>query len=409
MTREPDRDGPHRLLVREGGSRPWASSTRALRLVVRFGLEELGLGRLELITDPDNVASQRVAEKVGLHARRRFSARICSIPTDAAATRSCSRFCPASSAEQRPRLERDELTRLCYWMLGLWGFLLYALGPALPALREQLDVSRAVVSLHTTLIAVGAIAVGIAGDRFVVRVGRRAAFWVAAGGIASGALLLAAGGNLAVTLPAAALLGIAGALVVTTLQAALADRHGPLAPVALVEANAIATGLGVLALVAVAVAIWAGSDWRAVFVAAALLAVPAMAIAYGSVCFPAAPELPHDHEPGLPRPYWFYWFALLLFVAIEFCVVFWSTDYLESERGLSDSSAAAASSVFLIGMTVGRALGGPLTRRFGSERLIAVALAVAAAGFVVFWLVPSSTSRSSGSESRARACRCSTR
>jgi fucose permease len=290
-----------------------------------------------------------------------------------------------------PRLERDELTRLCYWMLGLWGFLLYALGPALPALREQLDVSRAVVSLHTTLIAVGAIAVGIVGDRFVVRVGRRAAFWVAAGGIASGALLLAAGGILAVTLPAAALLGIAGALVVTTLQAALADRHGPLAPVALVEANAIATGLGVLALFTVAVAIWAGSDWRAVFVAAALLAVPAMAIAYGSVCFPAAPELPHDHEPGLPRPYWFYWLALLLFVAIEFCVVFWSTDYLESERGLSDSGAAAASSVFLIGMTVGRALGGPLTRRFGSERLIAVALAVAAAGFVVFWLVPSST------------------
>ena len=38
---------------------------RALRLVCRFGIEELGLGRLELVTDPDNMASQRVAEKVG--------------------------------------------------------------------------------------------------------------------------------------------------------------------------------------------------------------------------------------------------------------------------------------------------------------------------------------------------------
>ena len=38
---------------------------RALRLLCRFGLEELGLGRMELITDPDNRASQRVAEKVG--------------------------------------------------------------------------------------------------------------------------------------------------------------------------------------------------------------------------------------------------------------------------------------------------------------------------------------------------------
>jgi RimJ/RimL family protein N-acetyltransferase len=39
--------------------------TRALRLLARHGLENLDLQRLELITDPDNLASQRVAEKVG--------------------------------------------------------------------------------------------------------------------------------------------------------------------------------------------------------------------------------------------------------------------------------------------------------------------------------------------------------
>ena len=38
---------------------------RALALLCRFGFEELGLGRIELITDPDNAGSQRVAEKVG--------------------------------------------------------------------------------------------------------------------------------------------------------------------------------------------------------------------------------------------------------------------------------------------------------------------------------------------------------
>jgi RimJ/RimL family protein N-acetyltransferase len=40
-------------------------TTRALRLLCKHSLEELGLERLELITDPDNRASQRVAEKVG--------------------------------------------------------------------------------------------------------------------------------------------------------------------------------------------------------------------------------------------------------------------------------------------------------------------------------------------------------
>jgi RimJ/RimL family protein N-acetyltransferase len=40
-------------------------TTRALRLLCRHSIEELRLERLELITDPDNHASQRVAEKVG--------------------------------------------------------------------------------------------------------------------------------------------------------------------------------------------------------------------------------------------------------------------------------------------------------------------------------------------------------
>ena len=39
--------------------------TRAVRLLSRWALDELDLQRLDLITDPDNLASQRVAEKVG--------------------------------------------------------------------------------------------------------------------------------------------------------------------------------------------------------------------------------------------------------------------------------------------------------------------------------------------------------
>jgi RimJ/RimL family protein N-acetyltransferase len=46
-------------------SRGRGITTRALRAICRWGFDELALQRLELITDPDNVASQRVAEKVG--------------------------------------------------------------------------------------------------------------------------------------------------------------------------------------------------------------------------------------------------------------------------------------------------------------------------------------------------------
>ena len=291
--------------------------------------------------------------------------------------------------EATARLERDGLTQLSYLMLGLWGFMLYALGPALPALRRELDVSRATVSLHTTLVALGGVAVGLVGDRFVLRIGRRAAFWVAAIAVAVAAVALALGGRIAITLPAAAVLGVGGALLVTIIQAAHADRHCSHGPASRVVANATATALGAAAPFAVALAILAGGDWRAVFVAGALLAVPALAAAYRSVCFPAAPELPHDHEPRLPRAYWLYWVALLF-------VVFWSTDYLETERDLAASSAAAASSLFLVGMTVGRLAGGFVAKRVRAERLLAVALAVAAAGFGAYWLLPSAAGSIAG-------------
>jgi ribosomal-protein-alanine N-acetyltransferase len=40
-------------------------ATAALRLLARWALEEVGLPRLELVTDPENVASQKVAERAG--------------------------------------------------------------------------------------------------------------------------------------------------------------------------------------------------------------------------------------------------------------------------------------------------------------------------------------------------------
>lgn len=40
-------------------------ATAAVRLIARFGFEDLGLRRLELLIATDNFASRRVAEKVG--------------------------------------------------------------------------------------------------------------------------------------------------------------------------------------------------------------------------------------------------------------------------------------------------------------------------------------------------------
>jgi fucose permease len=285
------------------------------------------------------------------------------------------------------RFERDDVTRAAYLMLGLWAFLLYAIGPALPDLREQLDISRAAVSLHTTAIACGAITIGVLGDRIVRRLGRRRAFWSAAAGVSFGAVVLAGGGRLPITLIGSFVLGVSGALLVSVIQSTLADRHGTLAATAQLESNALAAALGAAAPFVVAIAIVAGGDWRFVFFAAALVAAPAIALTYRGVEFPRPPQLHHEQPRALPLRYWLPWTALLLFVAVEFCIAFWATDFLETERGFRESAAAASASLLLVGMTVGRFGGGWVARRARPEPILLTALATAATGFLLFWLV----------------------
>ncbi|MGH3012527.1 MAG: GNAT family N-acetyltransferase, partial [Gaiellaceae bacterium] len=49
----------------KAGARGGGAATRALGLLTRYAFDELGAGRVQLTTDPDNIGSQRVAEKAG--------------------------------------------------------------------------------------------------------------------------------------------------------------------------------------------------------------------------------------------------------------------------------------------------------------------------------------------------------
>jgi [ribosomal protein S5]-alanine N-acetyltransferase len=49
----------------KAGARGRGIATRALALIVRFAFDELDAARVQLSTEPDNLGSQRVAEKAG--------------------------------------------------------------------------------------------------------------------------------------------------------------------------------------------------------------------------------------------------------------------------------------------------------------------------------------------------------
>jgi fucose permease len=80
-----------------------------------------------------------------------------------------------------------------------------------------------------------------------------------------------------------------------------------------------------------------------------------------------------------------YWIGLVLGVSVEFCMVFWSADYVEQVLGLLKADAARAVSLFLAAMIVGRLLGSRLVQRFSTRAVVAISIVIAGIGFLLFW------------------------
>jgi fucose permease len=77
--------------------------------------------------------------------------------------------------------------------------------------------------------------------------------------------------------------------------------------------------------------------------------------------------------------------ALLLAVSVEFCMVFWSADYMEKGLGLLKADAAQTVSLFLLGMISGRLAASRLVQRFAPVKVVIASNVLAAAGFLVYW------------------------
>lgn len=298
----------------------------------------------------------------------------------------------APGADRRDNLpfRRDALTWLMYGMLGVYNYLLSGLGPLMPSLRQELGLSYTVTSLHFSAWAIGMILAGLAGDRLVRAWGRRVVFWLGALGLAAGAIALALARQPLLTIGSVLLMGAVGSLALVLIPAVLADRHGAQRTLAIVEANTLSAATGALAGVLIGLGQVTPLGWRGPWLL--ILAVPlALFFRFHALPLPLpnAPESAGGQviSARLPAAYWAYWVTVVLVVGVEFSLIFWGADFLVS-AGLSVAAAATTVSLFLWGMVAGRLVGRQAAQRLPGERLLAVALALAAVGFLLYWLAP---------------------
>ena len=283
--------------------------------------------------------------------------------------------------------DRNRLTWLAYLLLAFYGYFLNSLGPITPFLKEELGLSYTVSSLHFTAFAVGILLVGLGGHILIQHVGRWRSLWIGTIGMSLGACLLVSGRTPAITIGACLLMGLVGSLILVMVPSVLADQHGEQRAVALSEANVVAS------LVATAAPLMVGwfarfvGGWRWALGIAALTPI-LMRLGLGKANVPQAAPVQKDSiqsRQPLPSLFWIYWIALVLAVAVEFCMISWSADYLENGLGMLKVDAAQAVSLFLAAMIVGRLAGSRLVQHFSTHKVVLISIVVASLGFLIYW------------------------
>jgi fucose permease len=287
---------------------------------------------------------------------------------------------------------RDRFTWLAYLSLAFYGYFLNGLGPITPFLKEELQLSYTASSLHFTAFAIGILLVGIGGHLVIQRIGHRGSLWLGLFGMSLSALLLLIGKNPVVTIGASFLMGLIGSLILAIVPAALSDQHGEMKAVALSEANVIASLFATSAPLLVGWFAHSLGNWRwALGIMACIPILMFFGLAKNSS--PIASSVTSETTSvyrSLPSLFWIYWMGIVLGVSVEFCMVFWSANYMEKVLGLSKADAAQAVSLFLGAMILGRILGSRLVQRFSARTLVTVSIVVAALGFLLFWTAENS-------------------
>jgi len=285
---------------------------------------------------------------------------------------------------------RDRTTWAAYLLLGLFAYIQTSLGPAMPFLRERLDLGYTGASLHFSTFAAAVVISGTAGDRWVARLGRGRALWGGMAGMALGLASVGLAPHITVSLLGTLIMGGSGTLALMANQSALSDLHGERREVALTESNVAATLAAVVAPLIIGGSAAVGLGWQA----GLLLALPvllAILWRFQGVRFPntsSGASGTHMDAAALPPTFWLLCGVIFLLSAVEWCVAYWGADFLDTVVGLEKTAAATAMTLFFVAMAAGRFVGSRLTRQRRSMTLLPIAVTLGLAGFLVFWLAP---------------------
>ncbi|MFG1910461.1 MFS transporter [Kribbella sp. NPDC048928] len=272
--------------------------------------------------------------------------------------------------------------------LSAMGFVLAGLGACVAILARDLDEPTGRLALLSSGFAVGLLIVAAIGPRMLRRWPMPTVLALGSVLCAIGAVLIAVAPAYVVAIAGGLFVGLGGALLVLVAPLML---NGPTAASRLSRVNAVASGTGILAPLAIGTLDGLGPTGRLAMIAAAPPLILLAFLTHQRTTPPNQPTTPsangaarqptdsvHEQEVvavlidsapavGLGRKWrrvgrrvvmdvGVGWLRVVLAVSVEFCFVVWAVARLIA-TGLPTPTAALLGSAFPIGMAVGRAIG----------------------------------------------------
>ena len=276
-----------------------------------------------------------------------------------------------------------------YAALAAVGYVIYGLGAVGPYLRERLGLSDAEVGLHSTALAVGLIAAGVAAAEVGRRFGERVARGAAVVCLVAAVVLIGAAPSIVATLAAAGLIGFGAGTLLGYANASLGASGGTVARRQLARGNVWAMVAAFAAPLALASAATSGIGWPGGLApAVGLLAVVASELRFRPRMPVTASRTAGDDR--LPGTFWRAWTYVVAVVAVEFSIVFWAATLVERRAGTSIPEATSIAALFLGGMFAGRlAMGYGLAAGHAPRSTARAALVVVGVGGLVAWVTTS--------------------
>lgn len=278
-----------------------------------------------------------------------------------------------------------------FWTIALQtlvvNFFLGGFGPSQPLLRADQGTSLTIAGLHGTAMGIASILSGLTIPYLAHRFGRANAGWLGLIIFSFGLLALALVQPVQLTILAALVTGYGCSTVINSFVVSLNGHYGAMAPIAVAQANGVASAGYVLGTFTIGTIAQTAPDfWRLGLVVILPVALYLFFFRREKSAEAHVPTSDGPQSGKLSAAFWITWIGFIATISTEFATAFWAAALV---RDRTDATAAISTIAIMalgIGMAIGRFFGGRVMHKLSLDHQLTAVLLLQLFSFFGIWL-----------------------